>query len=210
MSGLFVTFEGIDGCGKSTQVMRTQQILAEKGISCVVTREPGGTRISEDIRAILLSPANNSMCNACEVLLYLAARAQHVCEKIAPEIDKGNIVLCDRFMEATFAYQGFARGIAMETLRRLNEFATGSMVPSVTFLFDLDVDTAFARLTKTKKHPDRLEGNGREFYEKVRKGYLELASLYPQRIVVLNGNTAEEDLTRSVWKTISLRLRRQR
>jgi dTMP kinase len=208
--GLFVTFEGIDGCGKSTQVARTRHILAEKGIPFAVTREPGGTRIGERIRAMLLSPDNNAMCNPCEVLLYLAARAQHVCEKIRPEIDKGNVVLCDRFMDATFAYQGYGRGIALETLVGLNEFATGGIVPSVTFVFDIDVKSALARLAKAKKRSDRLENSGRKFYEEVRKGYLELASLFPKRIVVLKGSVPREDLTRSVWKTIAQRLQRQR
>ncbi len=202
MTGLFVSFEGIDGCGKSTQLANMQRLLAQRGIPCVTTREPGGTPIGEAIRTILLSTENDAMCEACEVLLYCAARAQHVREIIAPELDKGTVVLCDRFMDATFAYQGFARGIPLETLFRLNDFATRGVVPAVSFVFDLDVDTAFARLAKTNKRPDRLEGTGRKFYEAVRKGYLDLAALYPQRIVVLDGTVKVEELSRAVCDTI--------
>jgi dTMP kinase len=207
MSGLFVTFEGIDGCGKSTQVLCAQRMLSEEKIPCTVTREPGGTPIAERIRNILLSPENGAMCDACEVLLYFAARAQHVREKIAPELDKGNVVLCDRFMEATLAYQGYGRGIDLETLFGINAFATGGVMPALTFVFDIDVAAAFSRLEKTGKRPDRLEGSGREFFEKVRAGYLALAARHPQRIVVLNGADSPEELSKKVFDEIRKRLR---
>jgi dTMP kinase len=202
MKGLFVTFEGIDGCGKSTQVDAARLGLEEKGIACTVTREPGGAPISEKVRGILLSPDNSEMCNACEVLLYLAARAQHVHEKIAPALAKGGVVLCDRFMDATFAYQSYGRGIPLDQLFTMNDFATGGLAPSLSFVFDVDVDTAFSRLKKAGKMPDRLERSGREFYEKVRGGYLALASFYPQRIVVLSGAAPVEELSRTVTESI--------
>jgi dTMP kinase len=205
MNGLFVTFEGIDGCGKSTQVDAARHGLEKKGIACMVTREPGGAPISEKVRAILLSPDNGEMCDACEVLLYLAARAQHVHEKIAPALAKGVVVLCDRFMDATFAYQSFGRGIPLELLFTMNDFATGGVAPSLSFVFDVDVETAFGRLRQAKKMPDRLERSGREFYGKVRKGYLALASLYPQRIVVLSGTEPVEELSRAVLESIMQR-----
>jgi dTMP kinase len=205
MSGLFVTFEGIDGCGKSTQVDAARRGLEEKGIACMMTREPGGAPISEKVRGILLSPGNDEMCNACEVLLYLAARAQHVHEKITPALAGGGVVLCDRFMDATFAYQSYGRGVPLEQLFTMNDFATGGVVPSLSFVFDIDVETAFSRLKKTKKMPDRLERSGREFYEKVRSGYLALASLYPQRIVVLNGTATVDELSRTVLESIMRR-----
>jgi dTMP kinase len=206
MNGLFVTFEGIDGCGKSTQVVRAQRVLAEKDIPCIVTREPGGTPVAERIRDILLSPDHGAVSDTCEVLLYFAARAQHVRETIAPALDKGIVVLCDRFMEATFAYQGYGRGIPLKTLARMNDFATGSVVPSLTFVFDIDVATAFSRLEKTGKRPDRLEGSGREFYEKVQKGYLTLAAADKKRIIVLDGTKTVEELSEVVCENILQRL----
>jgi dTMP kinase len=205
MKGLFVTFEGIDGCGKSTQVDAARRGLEEKGIACMVTREPGGAPISEKVRAILLSPDNGEMCDACEVLLYLAARAQHVHEKIAPALARGVVVLCDRFMDATFAYQSFGRGIPLELLFTMNDFATGGVAPSLSFVFDVDVETAFGRLKQANKMPDRLERSGREFYEKVCVGYRALASLYPQRIVVLSGAAPVEELSRTVLESIMRR-----
>jgi dTMP kinase len=208
MSGLFVTFEGVDGCGKSTQVTAARRMLLEKEVPCMVTREPGGTAISEQIRGVLLSPRNSEMCNPCEVLLYCAARAQHVYEAIEPALATGSVVLCDRFMDATFAYQGFARGIPLKLLTSINRFATGGIAPSLSFVFDIDVDTAFARLKKTDKLPDRIEGSGREFFEKVRSGYLELASMYPKRIVVLNGTASVEELSDVVLETILRSLRK--
>jgi dTMP kinase len=202
MSGLFVTFEGIDGCGKSTQVAEARRRIEQKGIPCMVTREPGGTAIAEKVRSILLSPDNREMCDPCEVLLYCAARAQHCHEKIAPAMQRGEVVLCDRFMEATFAYQGYGRGLSLETLSRINDFATAGIVPSLTFVFDIDVATSVARLEKAGKRPDRLEGSGREFYEKVRQGYLSLAAQSPDRIIVLPGTDKVDRLAQTVAERI--------
>ena len=202
MSGLFVTFEGIDGCGKSTQVALARKALAAQGIACRVTREPGGAAISEKIRSILLSVDNREMCNACEVLLYLAARAQHVHEMIAPRLSAGDVVLCDRFMDATFAYQGAGRGVSMDLLLSMNSFATAGVVPHLTFVFDLDVERAMARLKKTGKPADRLEGSDREFHEAVRRGYLALASKNPGRIHVLKGDAPADELSRIVIDAI--------
>jgi dTMP kinase len=206
MNGLFVTFEGIDGCGKSTQVREAQAALGRRNVPCMVTREPGGTPISEKIRDVLLSPDNGAMCNACEVLLYLAARAQHVCETIKPALSRGTVVLCDRFMEATYAYQGFGRGFPLDLLQTMNGFSTGGLSPSLTLVFDIDVETAFKRLEQTNKQPDRLEGSGRDFFEKVRNGYLELASRYPERIVVLKGTLPVPELSLAVVDAICTRL----
>jgi dTMP kinase len=208
MNGLFVTFEGIDGCGKSTQVDRARAALQAQGIACCVTREPGGTPIGERIRSLLLSIDNREMCNACEVLLYLAARAQHVAETIVPALAKGEVVLCDRFMDATLAYQGYGRGIGLELLMSMNSFATGGIVPGLTFVFDIDTDTAMRRLKKAGKPPDRLEGNAREFHEAVRKGYLALTAHYPDRMRVVKGDSPADDLSRTVVADITGALRR--
>jgi dTMP kinase len=206
MRGLFVTFEGIDGCGKSTQVAEARRQLEQKGVPVLVTREPGGAPISEAIRRILLSPDNGEMCDPCEVLLYLASRAQHCSEKIAPSLARGKVVLCDRFQDATLAYQGFGRGFPLDVLGRMNEFATAGVAPALTFVFDIDVETSIARLKKAGKPADRLEASGRDFYEKVREGYLTLASSHPDRIVVLPGTAPVDDLARSVMEKIMSRL----
>jgi dTMP kinase len=187
-------------------VREAQAALERRNVPCMVTREPGGTLISEKIREVLLSPENGAMCNACEVLLYLAARAQHVSETIKPALSRGTVVLCDRFMEATYAYQGFGRGFPLDLLQTMNGFSTGGLSPSLTLVFDIDVETAFERLEKTNKQPDRLEGSGRDFFEKVRNGYLELASRYPERIVVLKGTLPVPELSLAVVDAICSRL----
>lgn len=185
--GFFFTFEGIDGCGKSTQLSKVAQVLTSRGLPVVVTREPGGTEIAEKIREILISPEHSEMVDECEILLYCAARAQHVREKIIPAIEQGKIVLCDRFQEATFAYQGFGRSISMETLNTLNTYATSGLNPDRTFIFDLSVESSFDRMIKMNKMKDRLEQNGKEFFERIRRGYLLMAESSPQRIVLLDG-----------------------
>lgn len=199
---LFLTFEGIDGCGKSTQVAKAAKYLASKGISCVVTREPGGTPIAEKIRELILSPENLEMKNSCELLLYLAARAQHVQEKIKPALAEGNIVLCDRYQEATFAYQGFGRGYELAVLRELNSFATGNIKPTRTFVFDISVECAFERMRKIGKEIDRLENNSTEFFNKIRKGYQTLAAEYPARILLIEGEQGVDDIFNVIRKEI--------
>jgi dTMP kinase len=206
--GLLITFEGIDGCGKSTQVARAKEALVKKDVPCIVSREPGGTAISEKIRDILLSPQHAEMCDACELLLYMAARAQHVQQTIVPAMEGGAVVLCDRFAEATFAYQGFGRGLPLDLLEKINSFATASLRPSFTFVFDIPVATACERLRKTGKTADRLEGCGGEFYEKVRKGYLSLAQKYSKRIMVLDGQVPVEELSAIISEKV-LELYRQ-
>jgi dTMP kinase len=140
MRGYFFTFEGIDGCGKSTQLSRVAECLRANGLDVLVTREPGGSQISERIREILIASDNVGMYRETELLLYLAARAQHVREVIKPAIDRGEIVLCDRFEQATFAYQGYGRGLDLSFLRGVNGFATGGVSPDITFIFDGSVE----------------------------------------------------------------------
>ncbi len=202
--GLFLTFEGIDGCGKSTQIARAAQYLESKGIPSILTREPGGTPVAEKIRELILSPQNSEMKDSCELLLYLSARAQHVVEKILPALEEGKVVLCDRFQEATFAYQGFGRGIPLHQLQQLNEFATGGLVPARTFIFDISVECAFERMQKMNKTPDRLENSPEEFYRKIREGYLALASAHPGRIVLLQGDKSIDEIFEDVKKEIDL------
>lgn len=200
--GLFITFEGIDGCGKSTQLSRAAKTLMDQGFSVVVSREPGGTSIAEKIREILISPQNSEMVNECEILLYCAARAQHVRETIIPAIEQGKIVLCDRFQEATFAYQGFGRDIPMSMLTMINNYATGGLNPDRTFVFDLSVDSSINRMTKINKVKDRLEQNGKDFFERIRQGYLSLAANSPDRIIVIDGENEIEKVSENVMAHI--------
>ncbi len=201
-NGIFLTFEGIDGCGKSTQVLRIAKILAERGVAYRQSREPGGTIISEKIRSILIDPDHSEMHNSCEVLLYLAARAQHVQEVIQPALAAGEVVLCDRFELATFAYQGYGRHGDLNALMALNRFATGGVKPHHTFVFDIDADTAHARLVSRQKNADRLEGLGREFFVKVRAGYKTMATEDATRCTVINGAQDPDVITRQVMERI--------
>lgn len=202
MQGKFITFEGIDGCGKSTQLALASKILAEKGYDVVVTREPGGTSISEKIREILLSPSNSEMVNECEILLYCAARAQHVREKIIPAVNSGKIVLCDRFQEATFGYQGYGRGIPLDILRTVNAYATGGLNPDLTFIFDLSVEMSVSRMAKINKAKDRLEQNGTDFFQRIRDGFLNQAKISPERIKLINAEQSIEQISAEVINLI--------
>ena len=193
-TGIFVTFEGIDGCGKSTQVAHAARHLEKLGIPHLVTREPGGTPLAEKIREVVLSARHEEMSDACELLLYLAARAQHVAEGIKPALERGNVVLCDRFQEATFAYQGFGRGFAPDLLRDFNGFATSGLMPDRTYVLDIPVECARERLRQSGKDPDRLESAPAEFYYAVREGYLSFAAAHPTRIRLLPGEAPIEQL----------------
>ncbi|NLP01588.1 MAG: dTMP kinase [Fibrobacter sp.] len=203
MRGLFFTFEGIDGCGKSTQLKEIALRLERKGVPVLTTREPGGTPVAEKIREILISPENSEMVNECELFLYLAARAQHVREKIIPALQKGMIVLCDRFQEATFAYQGFGRGLSLSFLQQLNSFATDGLIPDRTFIFDVPVEISGQRMDQMKKKKDRLEQNGPEFYEKIRKGYLFMAEKQSGNCVLIDGCQEVSRISDQVWEEIA-------
>ena len=173
--GLFITFEGIDGCGKSTQLKMTSERFEKDGREVMVVREPGGTVIGEKIRGVLLDRKNDSMVPMAELFLYEAARAQITEEKIRPFIDKGGIVLCDRFYDSTTAYQGYARELGSDITDTLNKIATGGLEPDVTFVFDIDPEEALRRRMIRAEEPDRLEAMGTAFQVKVREGYLALA-----------------------------------
>lgn len=184
---IFITFEGIDGCGKSTQIELLKKNLDEHGYQVVLTREPGGTVISEKIRELILSVENTGMSTKCELLLYLAARAQHVDQKIIPELLKNKIVLSDRFEEATYAYQGFGRGVSLDILMSINMYATSRVTPDLTFILDIPIEESELRWKKSGKVRDRLELNNKNFFKRVRKGYQDRAAMNPDRIVLLDG-----------------------
>lgn len=203
--GLLVTFEGIDGCGKSTQVTALKDSLEEKGTKVIVIREPGATPIGEKIRSILLDKANFVMSSETEVLLYEAARAQIVNEVIRPALRAGNVVICDRFYDSSVAYQGYARGLPLESIDSLNRFATGGLEPDLTFLLDLPAQAAWERMNIREGSHDRLEIEGLGFMEKVRAGYLELAGKHA-RIIKLDAmspaTVLAEYIDRKFWEVV--------
>lgn len=200
MRGLLLTLEGIEGSGKSTQAANLVQELTTAGVPVVATREPGGVVLGERIRAILLSPDSGPIQPATELLLFVAARAQHVAEKIRPALESGQVVVCDRFTDATVAYQGGGRAAPEDLLERLNHFSTGGIRPDRTYLLDVDVRTGFDRAAKRRAAagPDRIEREGTEFFEAVRRRYLALAAADPERILLLRGTDPIQDLTRRI------------
>lgn len=185
--GLFITFEGIDGCGKSTQFTLLKDYLEQKGVSYIVVREPGGTVIGEKIREILLNKKNDNMVPRAELLLFEAARAQIVEEKIKPALEAGITVLCDRFFDSTTAYQGYARDLGLDIVRDMNMYATGGLKPDATFLVNLPIEVAVARRIGRGEADDRMEALGLAFQEKVAAGYLEAAKT-DSRIKVIDGD----------------------
>ena len=203
MRGRFVTFEGIDGCGKTTQLRLLFKTLKKQKIRVRVTREPGGTPLAEKIRALILAPRNRGLSPRCELLLYLAARAQHVEEKIRPALEQGRLVLCDRFADATFAYQGGGRNLKQADIRRLNRFACAGLSTDLTFLFDLPAKTALERVSRGRRMTDRMEKEGVRFMEKVRQAYLALAKAGPGRFRVIDASRGISEIRKDVfshWK----------
>ncbi|HHV95322.1 MAG TPA: dTMP kinase [Clostridiaceae bacterium] len=179
--GIFITVEGIDGSGKTTQINFIKNYMEEKGYSVVLTREPGGTKIGEKIRAIILDPENKEMDSITEMLLYASARAQLISELIKSAIDEGKVVICDRFVDSSFAYQGYGRGIDIELITRVNDIAIRGIKPDITFWFDIPPEDALKR-RKTSSSSDRIEREKIDFYNRVYDGYSILAKTYPERI----------------------------
>ena len=185
--GLFITLEGMDGSGKTTQMQQLKQYLEHQGYKVHLTREPGGTIISEKIRNLILDPEHEEMHPWTEALLYAAARAQHVAEVIQPALQREEIVLCDRFLDSSLAYQGVGRGLGMEEVFRINQPALMDRLPDITFWFNLTPEESFRR--KSGRDPkDRLEQQHRSFYEKIYQSYRQLAEENPQRIVTLDAS----------------------
>ena len=190
--GLFISFEGTDGSGKTTQYRLFAEYLVSLGYEVVTTREPGGTPISEKIRGIILDPENTEMDDMTEALLFAAGRAQHVAQLIRPSVEAGKIVLCDRFMDSSIAYQGYARGLG-DCVRIINEYAVAGMQPDLTFLLDLPPQAGRARNVKAGK-ADRLEKQAMEFHSKVYEGYKKLAEIYPDRFIVIDAAGSIEEV----------------
>jgi dTMP kinase len=209
--GFFITFEGIEGCGKTTQLRLLKERLEKAGEQVVATREPGGCAIADKIRAILLDAENKVITPLTELLLYAAARAQHVEEVIVPALTRGDIVLCDRFTDATVAYQGNGRQLDLATIEQLNRLATGGQEPRLTVLIDCPVEIglgrALSRIESTQgAREERFELESVRFHERVRDGYLKLASAFPERFVIVDGSGDVEQTEKLVISALSSRL----
>lgn len=198
-NGLFITFEGSDGCGKSTQINLLTDYLKSLDKEVVLTREPGGKGLGEKIREILLNYDGEISCR-CESFLFLADRAQNIDTVVIPAVNQGKIVLCDRHTDSTAAYQGYGRGLDLERINLLNNIAVNGIKPDLTFVFDIDVETSMARVGMNK---DRMERAGKDFFEKVRKGYLELAKQEPQRIRVIDARKSVAEVHEEIVKILS-------
>ena len=204
---LFITFEGVEGSGKTTQIYRLKKYLAQKGIHCKVTREPGGCSIGEKIRKILLNPDHRGMVPTTELLLYEAARAQHVKEVIKPFLEKEGIVLCDRFTDATLAYQGYGRRMDLKWIRRSNHLSSQGIKPDVTFLLDCPSDVGLKRAlqrnrTLKQEREERFEREEIQFHRRVRKGYLAIARREPRRVKVIDTRQGEEKVFEKIRKIV--------
>ena len=207
MKGRFITFEGGEGCGKSTQVRRLKEALGAEGHEVLLTREPGGTRLSELIRGLLKDEREDPPCDRAELLLFLAARAQLVRSVIRPALDAGTWVVSDRFSDSTFAYQGYGRGLPLDVLRLANDFACEGLRPDLTVLLDVDTETSRARLRKreaaTNTTADRIEQAGDAFHARLRQGFLEMAAQEPHRIVTIEASGTPDEVWEKVWKSLT-------
>ena len=197
--GLFITLEGPDGSGKSTQIEYMKDYFCEEGLDCVFTREPGGTEIGEKLRTIILDKENNEMCDMAEALLYAASRAQHVSELIKPALEAGKIVVCDRYVDSSIAYQGYGRQLG-DKVRKINDFAIMGCIPDVTFLFEVDPRVGKNRIKSDGL--DRLESEKLMFHNRVYKGYIEMAKLEPERIIPVDGTCSREEIRDTVREHI--------
>jgi dTMP kinase len=206
---MFITLEGIEGSGKTTQIGRLVKYLEARQIECVATRQPGGTPIGETIRSILLDPANSALKPMTELLLYMADRAQHIFELIKPCLEAGKTVVCDRYFDATLVYQGFARGLSIELIGELHKLLFDDLKPDVTLLLDLSpqlgLGRAWQQLATGQRSDDesRFEAEKVAFHEKVRAGYLELARLEPDRFRIIDAAQTQDEVFAAISKVVS-------
>lgn len=205
-NGRFITFEGGEGCGKSTQIRRLESFLKEKGVEVLVTREPGGTRLAELIRGLLKDEKDDPPCDRAELLLFLAARAQLVKNVILPALESGVWVLSDRFSDSTFAYQGYGRGLDLEILKIANDFACDSLKPDLTLLLDVPAEVAASRMRKrereTNTSADRIELAGDEFHLRLREGFRALAAAEPERIITVDASGTPDEVWEAVCRSL--------
>lgn len=209
--GYFITFEGVEGCGKTTQIRMLAERLIALSFRTTLTREPGGCSIADKIRAILLDADNSNMSPLTELMLYAAARAQHVSEVIVPALNAGNVVLCDRFFDATLAYQSFGRGIDRGVIDILNRYACQGVAPDLTILIDCDPTVGLARArmrieASSGPREERFELEEPEFHRRVREGYQQLATEEPHRFIVIEGNSAVEEIFKLIAVKVLARI----
>ena len=207
MRGKFITLEGCDGVGKTTQIRRLQRELNKAGVDFVFTREPGGTVISERIRDIILDASLKEMDAYTEILLYAAARRQHVAEFIEKKLAAGTTVFCDRFVDSTLAYQGYARNLGIDNVYNINMYATNGFLPDLTILIDIPPEVGLERIKKNSREVDRLDLEKISFHKKVHEGYLLVSKKFSSRIVIVDGNKPLDDVYKDVKKIIEERLK---
>ena len=204
MAGLFITFEGPEAAGKTTQIRLLEETLRERGHSVLCTREPGGTPLAEGIRNILLTRGDEAVSMETELLLFAASRAQHVAQLIRPHLEKGGIVICDRFIDSTAAYQGYARGVSLKLIDTLNRFAVGRTFPDLTFLLDLPMEETRRRLAKRDgcDGADRLEAEDNAFHQRVREGFLEIAFRNRDRFRLIDATAPVGEISAYIRKEV--------
>ena len=207
IAGKLITFEGIDGSGKSTQIQLLEAEFEKLGISYKTFREPGGTKLSEKIRTILLEKENIELYSNAESLLFAAARAQLTAEQIKPAITKGEFVICDRFTDSTIAYQGYGRGLNINNLELINTIATDGLIPDITFILDIDPQKATERLKTV--NPDRMEAAGIDFFKKIRQGYCQIREQNQSRCIVINGEKPQKDISKEIHHIIMKRFKKE-
>jgi dTMP kinase len=213
MTGFFISFEGSEGSGKSTQVALLADTLRTQGHEVIVTREPGGTALGQVLRRLLLEPAETALAPGAELLLMLADRAQHIQEVIAPGLRANNIVISDRYVDSTTAYQGYGRGIALDWLAQLNAFTCGQYMPALTLLLDLPVAEGLRRTRQrqgTTPRADQFEAESLDFHERVRAGFLQVARTCPERVCLVNAARSIEDIHREIRAIVLDRLTEDR
>lgn len=202
-SGIFITLEGPEGAGKTTIAQRIMENLKQEGYPVIYTREPGGVSISEQIRQVLLNKQNTEMDIRTEALLYAAARRQHLVEKVIPALETGTIVLCDRFIDSSLAYQGYARGLGIEEVYKINEFAANGTMPDLTLYFDISPEIGLRRIQQNKEREvNRLDLETLDFHQKVREGYWQLLERFSERIMKINAEQPIELVFQDSWKTV--------
>ncbi|BCG56590.1 dTMP kinase [Paenibacillus sp. URB8-2] len=205
--GFFITLEGGEGSGKTTIIGRLAAYLQNRSLPYLITREPGGIEIAEKIRSIILDPAHTAMDARTEALLYAASRSQHLAERVEPALKEGLIVLCDRFVDSSLVYQGYARGLGMEEVRAINQFATGGRMPDLTFYLDIEPEEGLARISANgEREINRLDLESLAFHQKVREGYRMIAEANPQRIVTLDASRPLHVVERELINTLEDRL----
>lgn len=200
-NGKFITFEGTDGSGKTTQIKLLEEYLKEKGYEVVLSREPGGTKVSELIRDLILDPANTEIVPLTEMILYAASRAQHVAQVIMPALEAGKIVICDRFVDSSYAYQGCGRGLDLRLIADVNRVAIDGISPDVTFFLDIDPETAIKRRINATG-ADRIEQEKMDFHKRVYEGYKKMALLFPDRIMTIDAEKPIDEISSQINKYI--------